>query len=201
MQPESAILASASPRLRGREDELGLLRSQLHVLRRGRGSVTIVEGAPGAGKTRLLAAAVEIGLGFGTLIGSGGASRGDRLVPMGALLDSLIAGAEPLLDPGSFTDLRTLPEFRYWLIQEIEERLERVASEDAVVVVVDDLQWADASSVAAFEALTVRLESLPIAWLGAVRTTEASADLRATLARMCASGGERVELEIGRAHV
>ena len=112
---------------------------------------------------------------------------------MGALLDSLIGGAEPLLDPASFRDLRTLPELRYWLIQEIEEMLERLASEHAVVVAVDDLQWADASSVAAFEALTLRLASLPIGWLGAVRTTEASAGPsrdagEALCGRRCAGG-------------
>jgi DNA-binding NarL/FixJ family response regulator len=113
---------------------------------------------------------------------------------MGALLDSLIGGAEPILAPASFRDLRTLPELRYWLIQEIEEMLERLASEHPMVVVVDDLQWADSSSVAALEALTLRLSSLPIGWLTAVRSTEASADLRAMLARLYAAGGERVEL-------
>src|SRR3984885_8769784 len=194
MPAEKGPFSAVSTRLRGREDELGLIRSQLLVLGRGRGSVTVVEGRPGSGKTRLLAEAVDIARGRGILVASGGAARGDRVVPMGALLDSLIGGAEPLLDPASFGDLRTLPELRYWLIQEIEEMLERLASEHAVVVAVDDLQWADASSVAAIEALALRLASLPIGWLGAVRTTEASPALRAMLARLYAAGGVRVEL-------
>ena len=185
---------SVPTRLRGRKDELDLIRSQVLVLGEGRGAVTVIEGPPGSGKTRLLAEAIEIARGRGALVASGGAARGDRVVPMGAVLNSLVGGVEPLLDPTSFRDLRTLPELRYWLIQEIEEMLERLASDHAMVVAVDDLQWADASSVAAFEALTLRLASLPIAWLGAVRTTEASADLRAMLARLYAAGGLRVEL-------
>src|SRR5271154_479302 len=194
MPTEKGPLSSVATRLRGREDELDLIRSQVLVLGQGRGSVTVIEGPPGSGKTRLLAEAVDIARGRGTLVASGGAARGDRVVPMGALLNSLLGGPEPLLDPASFRDLRTLPELRYWLIQEIEEMLERLASDHAIVVAVDDLQWADASSVAALEALTLRLASLPIGWLGAVRTTESSADLRATLARLYAAGGLRVEL-------
>jgi DNA-binding CsgD family transcriptional regulator/RecA/RadA recombinase len=194
MPTEKGPLSSVSTRLRGREDELDLIRSQVLVLGQGRGSVTVIEGPPGSGKTRLLAEAVDIARGRGTLVASGGAARGDRVVPMGALLNSLVGGAEPLLDPASFRDLRTLPELRYWLIQEIEEMLERLASDHAIVIAVDDLQWADASSVAALEALTLRLASLPIGWLGAVRTTEASADLRAMLARLYAAGGLRIEL-------
>ncbi len=194
MHAEQGPFFSVSTRLRGREDELGLIRSQLLVLGGGRGSVTVIEGSPGSGKTRLLAEALEIARGLGMLVGSGGAARGDRVVPMGALLDALIGGAERLMEPASFRDLRTVPELRYWLIQEIEEMLERLASEHAVIVAVDDLQWADASSVAAIEALALRLASLPIGWLGAVRTTEASPDLRAMLARLYGAGGVRVEL-------
>ena len=194
MPTEKGLLSSVSTQLRGREDELDLIRSQLLVLGQGRGSVTVIEGAPGSGKTRLLAEAVDIARGRGTLVASGGAARGDRVVPMGALLNSLVGGAKPLLDPASFRDLRTLPELRYWLIQEIEEMLERLASDHAIVVAVDDLQWADASSVAALEALALRLASLPIGWLGAVRITEASADLRAMLARLYGAGGLQVEL-------
>jgi DNA-binding CsgD family transcriptional regulator/tetratricopeptide (TPR) repeat protein len=194
MPTEKGPLSSISTRLRGREDELDLIRSQVLLLGQGRGSVTVMEGPPGSGKTRLLAEAVDIARGRGTLVASGGAERSDRVVPMGALLNSLVRGAQPLLDPASFHDLRTLAELRYWLIQEIEEMLERLASDHAIVVVVDDLQWADASSVAAFEALALRLASLPIGWLGAVRITEASANLRAMLARLYAADGLQVEL-------
>ena len=149
MHTDKGPASSVPTPLRGREDELDLIRSQVLVLGQGRGSVTVIEGPPGSGKTRLLAEAIEIARGGGILVASGGAARGDRVVPMGALLNSLVGGTEPFLDPASFLDLRTLPELRYWLTQEIEEMLERLASDHAIVVAVDDLQWADASSVAA----------------------------------------------------
>lgn len=43
-------------RLVGRNEELALLGEQIAITRAGRGSVTLVEGRPGFGKTRLLEA-------------------------------------------------------------------------------------------------------------------------------------------------
>src|SRR5271154_5771048 len=131
MHTDKGPAAPLPTRLRGREDELDLIRSQVLVLGQGRASVTVIEGPPGSGKTRLLAEAIDIARGRGILVASGGAARGDRVVPMGALLNSLVGGTAPLLDPASFRDLRTLPELRYWLTREIEEMLERLASDRA----------------------------------------------------------------------
>src|SRR5260370_626532 len=43
--------------MRGRDTEQGLVRHMLELARRGKGSVLLVEGEPGAGKTSLLTAA------------------------------------------------------------------------------------------------------------------------------------------------
>jgi DNA-binding CsgD family transcriptional regulator len=185
---------SAPPRLRGRDDELAEIRAQLLELGRGTGSVTVVDGPPGSGKTRLLAEVVATAGQLGILAGSGGAARGDRVVPMGALLDALTGGAEPLLDPTTLRDVRASAELRYWLIQETEALLEQAVVDQPLLIAVDDLQWADSSSVAAIEALATRLAAMPIAWLVAVRTTELSGDLRAVLDRLQASGGVRIWL-------
>jgi DNA-binding CsgD family transcriptional regulator len=190
----SVPLLTFPPRLRGREDEIAGVREHLLMLRRGRGSVTIVNGDPGSGKTRLLTEAIKAAREAGVRVGAGGASRGDRVVPMGAVLNALIGGGDPLFAPTSLRDLPPSPELRYWLIHEIEALLERAAHDQALAVVIDDLQWADTSSVAALEALTQLLRSLPIAWIVAVRSTEASPDLQAALERLEAVGGIRVEL-------
>src|SRR4029077_1523165 len=103
-----------------------------------------------------------------------GGGGGERVAPRGAVFNALSGGGAPLLAPTSLRDLPPSPELRYWLIHEIEALLERAAHDQALAVVIDDLQWADTSSVAALEALTQRLRSLPIAWIVAVRSTEVS---------------------------
>lgn len=126
--------------------------------------------------------------------GVGSAARGDRVVLMGALLDALTRGGDPVLDAAAFRELPTLPELRYWLIQEVEALLDRAARDQPLLVSVDDLQWADSGTMAAVELLSARLASLPIAWVVAMRSEEIPADLRVALRRLEMSGAARLEL-------
>lgn len=180
--------------IRGRQREVLALEAQLRVLSEGHGSITVLEGAPGAGKTRLLAEATVLAERIGVRVGAGGARRGDRVVTMGALLDATIGGSEPLLPPAAFREIQSVPDLRYWLVQEIEAMLERAASAERLVVAIDDLQWADAGTVAAVEGLALRLAGLPIAWIVAWRPAEIPPEVGEMLRRLEAGGALRLSL-------
>jgi len=184
---------AASP-IRGRKRELLALEGQLRVLSEGHGSITVLEGSPGAGKTRLVAEAANIAGRLGVRVGAGGARRGDRVVTMGALLDSLAGGSEPLFPREAFRDVESVPDLRYWLVQEIEAMLETAASAEPVLVSIDDLQWADGGTIGAFEGLALRLAGLPIAWLVAWRPAEIPPEVGETLGRLEAAGALRISL-------
>jgi DNA-binding CsgD family transcriptional regulator/tetratricopeptide (TPR) repeat protein len=184
----------APGRIRGRQREVSALEAQLRVLAEGRGSITVLEGAPGAGKTRLLAEAADIAGRLGVSVGAGQARRGDRVVMMGALLEAVAGGTRPLLPRQALRNLGALPDLRYWLVQEIEAQLEKAATAGPVLVSIDDLQWADGGTIGAVEALALRLAGLPIGWLVAWRPAEVPPEAGEALSRLEAAGALRLSL-------
>jgi putative protein kinase ArgK-like GTPase of G3E family len=81
------------PPLRGRDAELDLLRSRIVVAHRdGRGSVVVVSGAPGSGKSRLLQEVRLLAEDLGARIVSVAGDPDETAIPHGAILDAVEAG-------------------------------------------------------------------------------------------------------------
>jgi predicted ATPase len=72
--------------LRGRAAELGDVREGLDALRTGNGSVVIVRGAAGAGRSRLLAESRRMAREMGIRTVSGSADSHSRAVPLAPLM-------------------------------------------------------------------------------------------------------------------
>jgi DNA-binding CsgD family transcriptional regulator len=163
--------------LRGRPAELASLHEHLTRLRNGTGTRWLIEGGPGLGKSRLVQQARSAAQQAGFAVGHGVAEPGDAAVPLAALMGALFEGPEPLLDRSALPDSHAPPEQRYWLLQDIQALLEQAAMRQPVLICLDDLQWADNGTCAAVRSLPVRLASLPIGWVLALRPGEAGCDL------------------------
>ncbi|HEV2813451.1 MAG TPA: AAA family ATPase, partial [Solirubrobacteraceae bacterium] len=90
------MLRSAIAPLLEREDELSRLVERIAAAREGRGTMVLVEGPPGIGKTRLLDAARERARAEDMLVLSARASELDREFPFGVvrqLFEPLVAEA------------------------------------------------------------------------------------------------------------
>src|SRR5258705_10553039 len=158
-----------SREVHGRDAELALIRGELERLADGAEAVVVVEGAAGMGKSRLLAEVSTIARDLGIRVGSSAAEPGETMVELATLLAALFDGAEPLLDPGELATLHAQPEQRFWLLRDLQALLERAALESPLLIVIDDAQWVDSGTVAAFRTLAMRLMGLPIAWAIALR--------------------------------
>jgi DNA-binding CsgD family transcriptional regulator len=181
----------APDRLLERDAELAALSAVLDAGRGGEGRLVVVEGSAGIGKTRLLGAARERALADGVevLAARGGELEGAFVFGIvrqlfeaalaGATTDAraeLLAGAAELSaslfaseptstvregQESSFAMLHGL----YWLAANFAQR-------KPTVLIVDDLHWADESSLRWLVYLAHRLEGLPLVLLVGTRPPE-----------------------------
>jgi DNA-binding NarL/FixJ family response regulator len=182
------------PRLRSRQPQVDLLRGQLEALGAGRGSVVLVTGPAGVGKTTLLAEAERLAADAGILVFCGGGDPAARTVPLGVILDALVSTDDPAVDPERLRELSQSPDQRFWLLRELQESLEKAAHRAPLLVVVDDLQWADAASASALLTLSRRLATHRISWLLALRRGELADAALDTVGRLEAAGASEIRL-------
>src|SRR5882757_6578397 len=187
--------AAPVPPLRGRDAEMAAIVAALGGARDGRGSVLLVEGGPGLGKSRLLEEAVSLAGRAGVRAAVGRADVDDTVVPMGPLMSACFGGNAPLLDRSDLSALRALREDRYWVLLELEALLERAALEHPMLICLDDLQWADAGTAEALRVLPVRLGGVPIIWIAAYRTAQAPALLLRSVAELSEANATRLVLD------
>ncbi len=174
----------------GREQELAALDSAVGRLGDGVGSVLSVSGEPGIGKTRLLAEAGRRAESSGALLLEGQATELERDFPFGVIVDAL----DPYLASLPPTSLRTLsedqrrllavvfpglaererqgamlPEERFRCHRAVRELLGLLAARRPLVLVLDDLHWADAASFELLDHVLRRPPSAPVLLLLAHR--------------------------------
>jgi DNA-binding CsgD family transcriptional regulator len=121
----------------GRDSEMAALSEQLDQARGGAGTVVLVEGDAGMGKSRLLDEAVAVARRRGFRIGIGVADPGDGMVELATLMAALFDGPDPILDRAELPDWRTLPEQRYWVLQDLQGLLERAARQTPLLICLD----------------------------------------------------------------
>ena len=171
-----------------------MLRGQLTALGAGRGSVVLVTGPAGVGKTTLLAEAASLAADGGIRAFCGGGDPAARVVPLGAILEALVSTDDPPVDPARLHELSQSADQRFWLVRELQESLEKAAHRAPLLVVVDDLQWADAASASAVVTLSRRLATHRVGWLLALRRGELAGAALDAVGRLEAAGASEIRL-------
>jgi DNA-binding CsgD family transcriptional regulator/tetratricopeptide (TPR) repeat protein len=193
--PSAVIGAHArTRRMRGREGELAELERLIARAHEGEGGVAVIEGAPGIGKSRLLAEAGGLAARRGLMVATGVADELDRITPWGALLGALTSTNPMIVSREDLMALSGLLDGRLEVLERIRMGLEHAAREQPLVLVIDDLQWADLSTLLALGSLTGQLFSYPIVWLLGRRPFPTSPQMEALMVRVMAQGGARLEL-------
>ena len=146
------------------------------------------------GKTTLLAEAMRLAADDGILTFHGGGDPEARAVPLGPILDALVSAGQPPLALARLHELSRSPDQRFWLLREIQEALEKAARRAPLLVVVDDLQWADAATPSALVTLSRRLATHQISWLLALRQAELPDAGQDAVGRLESAGASEIRL-------
>jgi DNA-binding CsgD family transcriptional regulator len=177
-------MGTQTDHLVGRAEELESLARALAELDRGRSTAILLVGEPGIGKTRLLTEFGARADAEGHLVLSGSASELERDLPFSLFVDALdeyVRGLDPELVAGLEADVRTelahvlpsltalagdrpaaLQDERYRSHRAVRALLEKLASAQPLVLILDDLHWADPASVELIGALLRRPPSAPV---------------------------------------
>ncbi len=196
MAPPMVRATERAPTLtvRGRDAELTILGQHLDQLLSGVGSVVLVEGGAGMGKSRLLGEVAGMARRLSIRVGGGAADPGDTVVQLSVLMEALFEGPSPILERTALGDAHASPEQRYWLLQDLEALLESAALKAPLLVCLDDVQWADSGTAAALRALPSRLATVPIGWVIALRPGQGSAQIRSAVDFLAGQGAAKVTL-------
>ncbi len=178
----------------GRDAQLAALSEQLDRAWSGVGTVVLVEGDAGMGKSRLLEETAMVARRRRFRVGTCAADPGDGMVELATLMAALFDGPDPILDRAELPDLHALPEQRYWLLQDLQGLLERAALEAPLLICLDDLQWADGGTAAALRALPNRLATVPVAWILAFRPSPGSRQIQSAVDHLMRSGAGKMVL-------
>jgi hypothetical protein len=181
---------SRAARLIGRESVLAVAGSVLDDARHGTGQFLMISGEAGIGKTAMLAALVSQA-GSAPLVLRGLCWEGDGAPPYWPWSQVLQASGLPAADLGEAGWLlqrasgsagpmsaAAAGDAQFRLFEAVARCLRRLADGRPVLVVLDDLQWADEPSLRLLGFLARALAAEPMALLGAYRDTEASPELR-----------------------
>lgn len=135
----------------------------------GRGAAILLAGEPGIGKTALLRVLQRQALDQQFAVGFAKADEVSQVAPGAPVLQALHTGPNPVLTEDEFRGLASLYDRPLWLVEAIADVLERRSQRAPVLIVVDDLQWADRLSRFALRTLMPRLADSPVVWAVAAR--------------------------------
>ena len=210
-----AALQSARPALTplvGREEERDTIEACLERASAGRGGVLFIGGEPGVGKTRLAEECLALGQerDMLTLVGHAYAERGEpfiiaveiiealmRILPGPALRQVLGDSAAEVarLVPGlrdRFSDIPSpvelAPEQRQrYLYNAMLDFTRRLSSTVPCVILLDDLHWADESSMNLLEHIAPNISDVPLLYVVTYR--DVAADMEPPFRRALAKLG------------
>ena len=166
----------------GRAHELAAVGAVVDQVAGGKCQFAFVEGEAGIGKSRLLAEAIHAAECRGVTVFQGKADELHTARPFGAIADALgcstrstdpkrVAISALISDRTEMSaDASDGPGPQFQVVDALAELLEETAVRNPILVVIDDLQWADHATLLTVRAIAARLAALPVGVIGAYRS-------------------------------
>jgi len=171
----------------GREPERHAITARLEEAMQGKGSIVMIGGEPGVGKTRLAGFAIDAAIDRDMLplVGHAYEERGAPFIVATEVIEQLIRimpapQLRSILGDTATEMARLVPELRLifpdlpravelpadqqqrYLFNAMLELITRLGNKVPLIILLDDLHWADDSSIASLEHLAPHLPELPV---------------------------------------
>jgi DNA-binding NarL/FixJ family response regulator len=204
----------------GRENEQEVAGQLLEEVMAGAPRMAFVVGEPGIGKTSLLDGLAGQAEQRGCLALRGSAAEFEQELPFGLIVDALDEylgsleprafsrlAAEDLSEiAGVFPALRSLERTspgpttaaeRFRAHHAVRDLIQRLAGPQPLVLVLEDLHWADGASIELVSHLLRRPPQAPVLVAGSFRTGQADRGLETAIAAAGANGGAVRRVDLG----
>ncbi|HSS88626.1 MAG TPA: AAA family ATPase, partial [Streptosporangiaceae bacterium] len=198
--------AQAGPiTLVGREPELKRLGAASQAARAGRGRIVLISGEPGIGKSAILASVAGRAAAGGARIAAGAAEELEQRVPFAAISDCLGLSAAADRRAAEISALLrgthrptggtfSAADAEFLVTEAILGLVDGWCAAAAVMLAVDDLQWADRESLLVLHRLGRVAGQLPLLLAATRRSGAGGADLERLVRSWEARGAELITL-------
>jgi tetratricopeptide (TPR) repeat protein len=180
----------------GREAELALSAAAVCQLSEGQASVLAIEGEAGIGKTRLVQSIVDDARSRGVAAFCGQAHPFERTRPFGVVAAALdLSRRSPDPRKAAVGALLAAGDIQYRVVEEIVDLVDKSCAERPVLLVAEDLHWADSASLLAILSVVRQLPLAPLLVVVTTRPSPLPAEVVRLLDDLSAGGARTLQLQ------
>ena len=196
---------SSAARLLGRSAEFAVAAESVGEFGDGHAGALIVEGEAGIGKTHLVEALADEARARGVVVCYGRAHPFERARPFGVVASALdlhrrsrdprrAALGALLRGQGGGTDGHPVGDQQYQFVEEVVDLVESACAEGPVLLVAEDVHWADGASLLALSTMVRRMSLSPLLVVVTTRPSPLSPDVVRLLDDLTDAGARTLRL-------